>query len=77
MSRNVVVFLNSLDADENFFHDSLADKNSTPVCKSFSNEQVKESNNDSKNNEMILNINVRNFNSNFHEFRILFRNQQD
>ena len=70
---NVIVFLNSLDADENFFHDSLAGNNCTPVCKSFLFKQVKEF---SKNSN-ILNINLWNFNRNFDKFKIMFRNQQD
>ena len=69
--------LHSLDADENIFNDSLTDNNYTSNCKSFSVEQINEFNNKNENNPMMLNINVRSFNCNFHKFRLMFRNQQD
>ena len=70
-------YLNSLDADNNFFNDSLTDNNYTSNCKYFSVEQLNESNNKNKNKQMMLNIIVRSFNCNFDKFRLLFRNQQD
>ena len=60
-----------------FFNDSLTDNNDTSNCKYFSVEQLNEFHNKNKNNPIILNINVRSFNCNFHKFRLMFRNQQD
>ena len=70
-------FLNGLDADENFFNDTLTDISYTLNCKHFSVEKLNEFNKKNKNNPMILNINVQSSNCNFDKFRLLFRNQQD
>ena len=70
-------FLNNVDADEDFFNDSLTYNNFTSNCKPFSFEQLNEFNIKDKNNLVILKIKVRSFNCNFDKLTLLFRNQQD